>query len=271
VFGSLVGIAYGYEALHATFESVSAASNAGLSSGIVKVGMPVPLEVIYILQMWLGRLEFITLLALFASMIASILPRRKPKNVPKDKKSLFAHTKERSSKGSIHTKVAILVAIFLMAALVFTPLQSAYGATQEVTISELTEAPEHLDDVEVEFEGEVVGDRINAGDDYVWITLSDGDNAITVLLPREFEQQIQYYGSHAYEGTHLRIVGEFRLACTQHSGVSDVHATDIVGVTKTGYARESLANPVLVVGGFVLFAAAGGLLALYRYLSRKRR
>ncbi|MCL2806899.1 MAG: TrkH family potassium uptake protein [Coriobacteriia bacterium] len=79
VVGTLVGIAYGYEAVHAAFESISAASNAGLSSGIVEVGMPVPLKIIYILQMWLGRLEFITLLALFASLFASLLPRRKPK------------------------------------------------------------------------------------------------------------------------------------------------------------------------------------------------
>jgi trk system potassium uptake protein TrkH len=79
VIGALIGIAYGYDALAATFESISAASNAGLSSGIIAPEAPVLLKVVYILQMWMGRLEFLTLLALLASLFVSILPKRKPK------------------------------------------------------------------------------------------------------------------------------------------------------------------------------------------------
>jgi len=271
VFGALVGIAYGYEALNATFESVSAASNAGLSSGIVKLGMPVPLEVIYILQMWLGRLEFITLLALFASFVASLLPRRKPRKNAKGTTEQPLGAQEPGTKGSVGTKAAVVALVLLLLALVCAPLQSAYGATEEVTVGELTQAPEYLDNTEVEFEGEVVGDRINADEDQVWITLNDGSGAITVLMPRELEQQIEYYGSYAYEGTHLRITGEFRLACAQHYGVSDVHATSIVAVTETGHARKSAVDPLLLGEGIVLIAAAFGLWGFYSFLSRKRR
>jgi len=77
LIGALVGIAAGYEAIPATFESISATSNAGLSSGIVSPEAPVVLKVVYILQMWMGRLEFLTLLALLCSLIASAKPRRK--------------------------------------------------------------------------------------------------------------------------------------------------------------------------------------------------
>ncbi|MCL2529683.1 MAG: TrkH family potassium uptake protein [Coriobacteriia bacterium] len=298
VLGILVGIAYGYEALHATFESISAASNVGLSSGIVQVGMPVPLEIFYMLQMWFGRLEFITLLALFAGLFASLLPKRKPKTSSRSTLGNLLgtkehHTKEHNKKGSVGARAVVLLAAIVAATLAFAPLASASpepdslltplsGSVplsgisdtvpqKEVTVTELTGATEGYEDSLVVFEGEVVGDRINADKDHVWITLSDGNNAITVLLPREFEELIQHYGSYAYEGTHLRIVGEFSLACSQHQGANDVHAASVVAVIDPGHARESQPNLALIAGGVALIAAAVGLFALYGYLSRKRR
>lgn len=77
LLGTLIGIAYGYEAIPATFESIAAASNAGLSAGIATPDAPVVLKIVYIMQMWMGRLEFLTLLALFASFFASFKPRPK--------------------------------------------------------------------------------------------------------------------------------------------------------------------------------------------------
>ena len=75
--GSLAGIAHGYEASQAIFESVSMTSNGGISSGIVSAGMPVSLEVVYIFQMWAGRLEFVTLIALVVQIVVSLKPRRR--------------------------------------------------------------------------------------------------------------------------------------------------------------------------------------------------
>ncbi|MCL2756494.1 MAG: TrkH family potassium uptake protein [Coriobacteriia bacterium] len=77
VFGALAGIACGYEAIPSIFESISATSNAGLSSGIVNPEAPVILKIVYILQMWMGRLEFLTLLALGASLLLSLRPHRR--------------------------------------------------------------------------------------------------------------------------------------------------------------------------------------------------
>lgn len=75
--GALVGIAHGYDAQDAIFESVAMASNGGLTAGVAQSGMPVTLELFYILEMWAGRLEFITLLALIAQIVSSCIPRRK--------------------------------------------------------------------------------------------------------------------------------------------------------------------------------------------------
>ena len=73
--GSLFGVAYGNDASTAIFESVAMTSNGGLSAGIVTAGMPWQLELVYIFQMWAGRLEFVTLLALIVEVVVSIKPR----------------------------------------------------------------------------------------------------------------------------------------------------------------------------------------------------
>ena len=75
IVGSLVGIAHGYEASQAIFESVAMASNGGITSGVVVPGMAPSLEVFYIFEMWAGRLEFVTLLALIIQIVVSITPK----------------------------------------------------------------------------------------------------------------------------------------------------------------------------------------------------
>ena len=74
--GTLAGIAHGYEATQAIFESVAMASNGGLSLGVVSAGMPPSLEAIYIFEMWAGRLEFVTFIALLVEIIVSFRPRQ---------------------------------------------------------------------------------------------------------------------------------------------------------------------------------------------------
>ena len=75
--GALVGIAHGYEASQAIMESVSMTSNGGIITGIVTPGMSPSLEAFYIFQIWAGRLEFVTLLAVLAEIIASLAPRKR--------------------------------------------------------------------------------------------------------------------------------------------------------------------------------------------------
>ena len=74
VVGTLAGIASGYEASQAIFESIAMASNGGITSGIVVPGMSWPLELFYLLEMWAGRLEFVTLFALLIQIFVSATP-----------------------------------------------------------------------------------------------------------------------------------------------------------------------------------------------------
>ena len=61
VAGGIVGMCFGYDPLLALFESVSATANVGLTVGITSASMPTTLKVVYILQMWMGRLEFMSI------------------------------------------------------------------------------------------------------------------------------------------------------------------------------------------------------------------
>ena len=70
--GTLVGVASGYHFLEAFFESTSAAANVGLSCGITDTSMPAILKVTYIIEMWAGRLELMSVFALIGFFVAFV-------------------------------------------------------------------------------------------------------------------------------------------------------------------------------------------------------
>ena len=63
--GAFLGLFYGLSLEEALFESTSASAAVGLSVGVVSPTMPKPLQAAYIFQMWIGRLEFVSVFALF--------------------------------------------------------------------------------------------------------------------------------------------------------------------------------------------------------------
>jgi trk system potassium uptake protein TrkH len=75
MLGTVVGTYYGHAVVEALFDSVSAGSNTGLSCGVTSPMMPVLMKVVYIFQMWAGRLEFMSIFALAGFIIAAIKGR----------------------------------------------------------------------------------------------------------------------------------------------------------------------------------------------------
>ncbi|MGA1875163.1 MAG: TrkH family potassium uptake protein [bacterium] len=72
LMGAVAGLFYGYPLLPSLFDSISAASNTGLSTGLTSAAMPTMMKILYILMMWAGRLEFIAVLALIAFIWAHV-------------------------------------------------------------------------------------------------------------------------------------------------------------------------------------------------------
>lgn len=73
--GALIGMLLGYPFVESFFESTSAAANVGLSCGITSPTMPAALKIVYILQMWAGRLEFVSVFVLVGFVVALIKGR----------------------------------------------------------------------------------------------------------------------------------------------------------------------------------------------------
>jgi len=72
LLGTVVGMMFGYPFLDSLFESTSAAANVGLSCGITNTSMPTALKIVYIFEMWAGRLEFMSIFVLIGFLIAAI-------------------------------------------------------------------------------------------------------------------------------------------------------------------------------------------------------
>lgn len=74
--GAMAAVYYGYSIDEALFESTSAAANVGLSSGLLSpLGTPLPLKIVFTLQMWIGRLEFMAVFALIGYGVSLVRGR----------------------------------------------------------------------------------------------------------------------------------------------------------------------------------------------------
>lgn len=69
---TLLGVWYGYPLAQSAFEAASATGNVGLSIGVTQVSTPALLKVQYILAMYLGRLEFLSVFALIGYVIGGV-------------------------------------------------------------------------------------------------------------------------------------------------------------------------------------------------------
>lgn len=63
--GVMAGVFHGYPLLDSMFESASVTGNVGLTAGLTSASMPAAMKVLYIFMMWVGRLEFMSVLVLF--------------------------------------------------------------------------------------------------------------------------------------------------------------------------------------------------------------
>lgn len=67
--GVIITTLYGYPMMDAAFEVASVSGNVGLSVGIIQASMPAVLKWLYMLSMYLGRLEFISIFVLLGLMV----------------------------------------------------------------------------------------------------------------------------------------------------------------------------------------------------------
>jgi hypothetical protein len=157
-----------------------------------------------------------------------------------------------------------MVAIKTFFITIFTGILIASSASvMEVTSTELINNAKEYDKKEVIYSGEVIGD-IMKRDEYAWINVSDGDNAIGIWLPFEETKKIEYTGQYRYRGDIVKITGIFNRACPEHGGDLDIHSKSIE-VVERGYEIKTNINFYWLLTGIILFIIAMTLtLIIYR-------
>lgn len=146
----------------------------------------------------------------------------------------------------------------------------------DTSIAALGNADAYYDNQTVQVVGEAIGDSIREGVDgrHRWITLAanekDSTATVSVYMTAEQAAKIDTYGKYGTTGTKLQVRGTFHLVCTEHEGLTDLHA-DIVTVVEKGKLHEDAFDAGAFVPGAVAVALGLVLLGVFYYLRERQR
>lgn len=142
----------------------------------------------------------------------------------------------------------------------------------DTSITDLSTADTYYDKQTVQVTGEVVGDRITAGDGrHCWLQLASPSDSstVSVYLTNESADKVDTYGTYGRKGTTLQVRGTFNLACPDHDGASDLHA-QVVTVTEKGKATPDEFNINAFIPGAVTVMIGLAMMVVF-YLLRERQ
>lgn len=142
----------------------------------------------------------------------------------------------------------------------------------DTSITDLSAADTYYDKQTVQVTGEVVGDRITAGDGrHCWLQLASPSDSstVSVYLTNESADKVDTYGTYGRKGTTLQVRGTFNLACPDHDGASDLHA-QVVTVTEKGKATPDEFNINAFIPGAVTVMIGLAMMVVF-YLLRERQ
>lgn len=131
----------------------------------------------------------------------------------------------------------------------------------DTSITDLSTADTYYDKQTVQVTGEVVGDRITAGDGrHCWLQLASPSDSstVSVYLTNESADKVDTYGAYGRKGTTLQVRGTFHLICPEHEGLTDLHAGTVTFVEKGSVTEQPfdigafLPGLMLVAIGFIM-------------------
>lgn len=160
-----------------------------------------------------------------------------------------------------------LPAILLLLLAFPAPLRAA---PLEMDTTRLSAGDPALDRQTVQFSGEAVGEALNAGRDYRWVNLLDEGIAIGVYTTAKSVAAIDGYGDYDRTGAVVEVVGVYNVACDQHGGDLDVHATS-VRVIKGSVARDHPVRSSKALAALVALGLAAWLIRRYWMITRLRQ
>lgn len=298
--GSMLFIAHGYDALDSVLEAISCVSNCGISTGITHAGMPFDLKVTVLLLMWLGRVEFVALIAAVVGIVISLYPsnlfsndRSKELREQKNRNrggTAWRRRRDQGASNRANAALGIIVALVCGTACVGIPVATAAttdsGGAQvpaeevpalsntetyrQVEISALLEASARQDNKNVAFTGEAMGFPIIADADHKWINVKNGSSMIGVYATNEQADAVEHYGGYGRDGDTITVEGIYHLSCDKHNGELEVHA-HAIDVVQEGAPWGNTWNPAVLAVGLGLVIIGLTISWLRIFLRRKRR
>lgn len=139
----------------------------------------------------------------------------------------------------------------------------------DTRIGVLVAANQALDNTDVRFEGEVIGEPVDAADDMVWVAVANASGqSISVLLSADDAQAITSYGSHTMTGSTVEVTGTYHVACSEHQGELEVHASSIEVLDAGGEVTHSVSMRMFVTAAVL---CGIGLALVLLYLALRHR
>lgn len=144
----------------------------------------------------------------------------------------------------------------------------------DAAIADLAGADSYYDGQTVQVRGEAVGEamRMAGSGDEVWVALVDVESgsSVSVVMKRSDADKIDTYGAYGKTGTRLRVQGVYNLACSEHEGESDIHATT-VAVEEKGSSHPDSFDAAEFVPGVAAVVAGAVLMAVFWYVRERAR
>lgn len=146
----------------------------------------------------------------------------------------------------------------------------------DTAISALNSADTYYDNQTVQVVGEATGDIINADitGDHKWVNLSAEEQGVTYSIAVYMRQgsaaRVDTLGGYGKTGTTLQVRGTFHLVCSDHEGVTDIHA-DVVSVVDSGSEHPDEFSPQAFIPGGVAVAIGFVLMFVFYRLRERQR
>ena len=106
----------------------------------------------------------------------------------------------------------------------------------------------------------------SSAEDTLTLKIIDNGRGMTA----EQAAKIDTYGKYGTTGTKLQVRGTFHLVCTEHEGLTDLHA-DIVTVVDKGKHHEDEFDVNAFVPGAIATALGLALMGVFYYLRERQR
>jgi len=110
---------------------------------------------------------------------------------------------------------------------------------QPLSSGELIGNARNYDEKFVLYQGEAIGEIMKRGE-FAWININDGENAIGVWVPIALVKEVFLMGSYKQKGDLVEVSGVFNRNCPEHGGDMDIHAREIIKVSKGRHIPERI-------------------------------